>query len=232
MTAYSLIVDIAFLVIIVATVILCTKRGLFKSISGIAGTVLGFIGARVFGNQLAKPIVAISKPIFNSIFSSEKIQEAFANFAAKTAEGITNIYDFLIDSGINKATAELISGAFERMGGSIVDFSAGYADGTLTESLAENAAWAIAPVIAFILLFVVIKILVSILCRLLSANIPIIRTLNKMGGFILGCVSALLIVILLCWGIVIFAPAESVGFFSLQTLNNSIIGGFIAGLFW
>ena len=232
MTAYNWIVDIAFLAIILTTVILCTKRGLFKSISGIAGTVIGFIGARVLGEDVAKPIAAVAKPIFKSIFSSEKVQQAFANLAAKTAEGITNIYDALVESGIGESTAKLISGAFERMGGSIVDFSNHNAEGTLTESLADSAAWAISPVIAFILLFILIKLIVSLLCRLLSANIPIIRTLNKLGGFILGCVSALLIVVLLCWGIVIFAPEESVGFFSLQTLENSIIGGFITGLFW
>lgn len=232
MTNYGWIVDIAFLVIIAFTVILCTKRGLFKSISGIAGTVLGFIGARALSTQVAKPISAVIKPVFNAVFSGEKVQQAFANLAAKTAEGINGIYDSLIESGLSESLAELISGAFERMGGSIVDFSTHYAEGTLTESLAESAAWAIAPVIAFILLFIAIKILVSLLCKLLSANIPIIRTLNKMGGFILGCVSAILIVVLLCWGIIIFAPEESVGFFSVQTLKDSIIGGFVAGLFW
>jgi len=229
---YSWIVDLAFLAIIVVTIVLCTKRGLFKSISGIAGTVIGFIGARMLGSAVARPIAALINPIFKSVFNSEKVQQAFANLAAKAAEGITDIYDVLIESGLKEKTAELISGAFERMGGSIVDFASHYADGTLSESLAASAAAAIAPVIAFILLFIVIKLLVSLLCKLLSANIPVLRTLNKMGGFILGTVSALLIVVLLCWGIVIFAPEESVGFFSLQTLENSIIGGFITGIFW
>lgn len=229
---YSWIVDLAFLAIIVVTVILCTKRGLFKSISGIAGTVLGFIGARMLGATVAKPIAAVIKPAFKALFSSEKVQQAFANLAEKAAEGITDIYDVLIESGLGKKTAELISGAFERMGGSMIDFATRYAEGTLAESLANSAAAAVAPVIAFILLFIVIKLLVSLLCKLLSANIPVIRTLNRMGGFILGLVSALLIIILLCWGIVIFAPEESVGFFSLQTLEKSIIGGFITGIFW
>lgn len=229
---YSLIVDIAFLVIIAASVFLCTKRGLFKSISGIAGTVIGFIGARILGNSVALVIQKIIRPVFYKVFSSVKVQEALAKLAEKAIHGITDIKAVLMESGIKEKTAELISGAFDYMGTSLSELANIEADGTLASSLASAAADAIAPVIAFILLFIIIKIAVSLLCSLLSVNLPILRELNKLGGVILGLASGLLTVILICWGVVIFAPEQSVGVFSLQTLENSIIGGFITDIFW
>lgn len=229
---YSLIVDIIFLAIIAISITLCTKRGLFRSIAGIAGTVIGFIGARLLGSSAAVFIKQLLQPVFRRVFSSVKVQEALSRLAAKALGGIQDIQATLIDSGLKEETAELISGAFDYMGTSIGELALMESSSGLAASLAEAAADAIAPVVAFILLFIVIKLVVYLVCRLLSVNLPLLREINKLGGMILGLGSGLLMVILLCWGVVIFAPQESVGFFSMQTLYDSIIGGFITDIFW
>ena len=229
---YSLIVDAVFVVIIAVMVMLCAKRGLFKSISGIAGTVVGFIGATKLSESGAKIISKLIRPLFKEAFHTEKVQAAFADIAQRAAHGIDNLKESLLSSGLSQKTAELISGVFENMGASLSEFAELQAEGTLGETLAIRAADLLAPVLAFILLFVLIKLLVSLICRLLSANIPVVREVNRLGGGILGLISGLLIVILLCWGAVLFAPSENVGFFSLQTVENSLLGGYITDIFW
>jgi len=229
---YSLIIDTVFVIIIVVLMMLCAKRGLFKSISGIAGTVVGFIGARAFGPPASKIISDLTRPIFSRAFHTEKVQAAFANAAQRAADGIDSIKESLLSSGLSQKSADLISGVFENMGSSLSEFAALQAEGTLGEALAHRAAELLAPVLAFILLFILIKLLVVLLCRILSANIPVVREVNRLGGALLGIISGLLIVILICWGAVLFAPQENVGFFSLQTVENSLLGGYITDIFW
>ena len=232
MIHYSLIVDIVFLIVILVSIILCAKRGLFKTISGIAGTIIGFIGARMMGNSVGTVIEKLIHPILFKILSGVKVQMALSELGQKAIVGIEDIQSSLLESGLTEKTAEFISGVLDYMGASASQLAHMEADGSMAETLSNAAAEAMAPVIAFILLFVAIKVAVSLICSLFSVNLPIIREINKLGGALIGLASGLLTVVLICWGIVIFAPEQSVGFFSLQTLEHSVLGGFITDVFW
>lgn len=225
------ILDIILAAIIVVTAVLGAKRGFFKSISGIAGTVMGFIAARTFAAPAA---VFIAKPItpwFYSLFSKASTQAAFASAAENAAQGINSFCETLLASGIPKFLAELTKDALSSMSGGLSEFAAKYSDPEYIRILAEGAAAALSPIIAFILLYVAVRLLVALVCRILSGNIPVLRTVNRTAGFVLGLVSGLLIVILLCWGFRAFAP-EAGGMLSLDTLSKTIIGGFILKLLW
>ena len=79
-------------------------------------------------------------------------------------------------------------------------------------------------------LLVVIQLAVRIVCSLLSLDLPILRSVNKLGGALLGAVTGLCMVAVLCWGIMRFSPAEEVGFLNQPALLESRIGGTVCGL--
>ena len=94
------------------------------------------------------------------------------------------------------------------------------------QALAEQ----LAPVITFVVLFLVIQLAVRIVCSLLSLDLPILRSVNKLGGALLGAVTGLCMVAVLCWGIMRFSPAEEIGFLNQPALLESRIGGTVCGL--
>ena len=232
---YGLIVDIAFGAIIALSIVLCAKKGLFECISGVAGTVAGFIGARMLSGRLADVFSGFVRPMFHRVFSGAKVQQAMSDLVQRVSADITDmqsgLQQSLQESGLGEQTAELVSGVMDYINASASQLVQMESNGTLAARLADGAAEAVGPVVAFLLLFTAIKLLVSLICRLLSANIPLIREVNALGGGVLGIMSGLLTVALICWGIVLFAPAESVGFFSINTLYTSYIGRFFAILF-
>ncbi len=232
---YGLIVDIAFGAIIALSIVLCAKKGLFECISGVAGTVAGFIGARMLSGRLADVFSGFVRPMFHRVFSGAKVQQAMSDLVQRVSADITDmqsgLQQSLQESGLGEQTAELVSGVMDYINASASQLVQMESNGTLAARLADGAAEAVGPVVAFMLLFTAIKLLVSLICRLLSANIPLIREINALGGGVMGLLSGVLTVALVCWGIVLFAPAESVGFFSINTLYTSYIGRFFAILF-
>ncbi|MBR5902753.1 MAG: CvpA family protein [Clostridia bacterium] len=224
-----------FLGIMVLSVAICAKRGLFRSIGGIAGTILGYAGARYLSGSVADVFCPYVRQPFFKLFSGVKVQQALSELAQKASQGITdmqvNLHGSLQGAGLDEKTSLMIDGVVEYMGASVSDLAQMETSADMAASLADAAAQAVSPVIAFILIFIVIKFAVSLVCRLLSSDIPVIRDVDALGGVMLGLVSGVLMITLLCWGVMLFAPEETVGFLSRQTLHESYIGGFFATLF-
>ncbi len=227
----TLITDIVFVLIIIVTAVYGTRRGFFRSVSGILGTVVGFIAAKALTPSLSVYLAKPMTPWFYSLFSKTSTQSAFAKAANGAAQGIGALRDGFLKAGLPRFISGSVTGALDGMSGGMEEFVSKYSDGAYLQKLAESAAGAIAPIVTFILLYIVVRLIVALLCRILSGNIPVLKTVNRAGGLILGLLSGCLIVILLCWGYRVFAP-ETGGILSMETLKGSLIGGLVLKTFW
>lgn len=217
----SVVIDIALLAIFAASIIISASRGAFKAISGILGTVLGFVGAYRFGHIATPALEKIIRPIARRAVQS-----------AADSQGLESI----LDNSFTQELAEMFGRLVEALGlsaqaGQEIQQQAQSAGGTIVDAISDGIAAQIAPIIGFIAFFVVIKLAVSLVCRLLSIeNLPIISTINKLGGALLGAVSGLVIVVALCWGVMAFASDEDVGIVNRPNLRQSTIGGIVANI--
>ena len=94
----------------------------------------------------------------------------------------------------------------------------------------QAVSQAVAPVIAFVIGFLLCKLALWVLACVLGSHLPVVRTLNKGAGLLLGLVGGLAVVAALCVGIRAFAPQGVGGVFSLQSVEQSYIGGLVYGL--
>ena len=83
---------------------------------------------------------------------------------------------------------------------------------------------------ACVLPFIPTAIIKAVLACVLGSHLPVVRTLNKGAGLLLGLVGGLAVVAALCVGIRAFAPQGVGGVFSLQSVEQSYIGGLVYGL--
>ena len=226
------IIDAAFAVIIVFAVVIGARRGFFKSISGIAGTVLGFIGAQAFNLSVSSYAEKPAASFFAGLFEKSNIREKLLNALTNLSDKVDSVKESLSDSGMPDYIANLVDGKLKSAEISPDGFAQKCTDGTISDTIGQWAAHTIVPVITFILLFIVIKLAVSLICKLLSANIPVMKGVNRIAGGMLGTLSGLLLVVLLCCGIVLFAPEENVGYINRPVLEESIIGGVVSNLFF
>ena len=207
----SLLFDAAFVLIFVISIILAAKRGAFKAISGIAGTVAGLIGGLLFQERIAPQVESFLTPMVEKTIGNWD----FSKFMELSSETI---------SSLSQELADVIAAWQQSSGGQIPP--------ELVAGLTGEIVPRLAAVISFLVLFFAIKIAVILILRLFNDSIPVFRTLSRGLGAVLGAISGLLIVLVLCWAVLNYAPAdEAAGLINQQALRESTIGGFFCPFF-
>ena len=102
---------------------------------------------------------------------------------------------------------------------------------TLMDRLAQALTASLAPIVAWVLIFAVTKLFLQLLCAMLDWDIPFFSGLNRMAGGLLGAVAGCVTIVVLCWAVMRFAPAENLGLLSQPCLLESFTGGFLAPFF-
>lgn len=204
-----LLFDGIFAVILLVSIVLAAKKGAFKAISGIAGTLVGLVSAVLLKDAVSPWVESFLSPLVEKTvsgwdFSSLLTQDRTAPFFEKFSQLIT---DWQLSDNPDSLHTALV----EAVSGSIVP--------------------KLAAIAAFLLIFFAAKLAVTLICRLLNDDIPIIRTMSKGLGALLGAVSGLLLILVLCWAVLRFAPDDGVSFPNQQSLRDSTIGGVVCQLF-
>ena len=198
--------DVLFGCILLFCVWGTAKRGAFRAVSGIAGTVLGVILGNHFQGGLAVFIEPALRPVMESL--AEK-----ADLTRVTGLETGSVLSDLVAQGGQLS---------EKVGELYEAFLANLAD-TLTVSLS--------PILAFLIIFVLTKVAFRLVCSLLELDIPLLSGLNRMAGGLLGFLAGALIILALCWAVLRFAPAENVGLLSQHCLRQSYLGSLLYPLF-
>ena len=207
----SLLFDAAFAVIFVVSVIIATKCGAFKAISGIAGTLAGLVGGLLFQGRIAPHIESFLTPVVEKTIGSwdfSKFMELSSETLAKLPEELTQIIAAWEQSNGGQIPAELVT--------------------ALTGEIVPR----LAAILSFLAIFLCVKLVVVVVLRIFNDSIPVFRTLSHGLGAVLGAVSGLLIILVLCWAVLNYAPAdEAAGLINQQSLRESYIGQVICPFF-
>ncbi len=195
----NFIIDIIVILIFLACIFFGYKRGL----TGVIIKVLSFVLSIVISLILFKPVSAIiidHTDIYNNLSNSIKVTIQEDEKEEKTNSEKPNV---MLDS-INEKIEETEEDA--------------------TTAIANNVAEIIINIIVLVILFIVIRIILFFIRFIFSAitELPIIKQIDKLGGFIYGLLEALLIVF------VILAIISFIDIPELQlAIKTSIITSFL-----
>lgn len=198
--------DVIFTLVLIACVMISYNRGAFRALSGIAGTVGGVLLGNRHQGDLAPHLEPLLKPILQSLAQKADLTQ------------ITGLQEGSILSDLVAQSSALT----DKMGELYQ---------ALMASLAQALTDSLAPIVAFLLIFLTTKLFLQLLCALLDWDIPILSGLNRMAGGLLGAVAGCITILVLCWAVMRFAPAENLGLLSQPCLLKSFTGGFLAPLF-
>ena len=167
----NFVIDIIVILIFLACMFLGYKRGL----TGVIIKVVSFVLSIVISLILFKPISAIiidHTDIYNNLSNSIKVTIQEDEKEEKNNSEKPNV---MLDS-INEKIEETEEDA--------------------TTAIANNVAEIIINIIVLVILFIVIRIILFFIRFIFSAitELPIIKQIDKLGGFIYGLLEALLIV--------------------------------------
>ncbi len=184
----SIIIDVAICALIVLIAVRSYKKGFAAALLGLCGSLIS-----VFAAFKLSPL--LSSTAYNVLFKNRIITAV----SDRLGEGFSNVAE-----AIDKTVPSFIYRAAQSLG---VDISATTQLGE-TASLAESIeASIISPVVllilrivAIILLFAVFSFLVKLLSKLFKGlnSLPLLGSLNKLLGFLLGIISGCLFAAVIC----------------------------------
>lgn len=213
-------IDFLLVIVFVACVWMAARRGIFNALSGLLGSVAGLLGALLLTPRL-------------SGFTARLIRPFLGGMVRRAADsiGLTELLPSSVVEDTRAGFASLLQALSvpEDLWDGLAA-SAQAAGEQIADAAGQALAEQLAPVLTFVVLFLAIQLAVRIVCSLLSLDIPILRSVNRLGGALLGALTGLCMVAALCWGIMRFSPAERVGFLNQPALLESRVGGTVCGL--
>ncbi|MBQ3137103.1 MAG: CvpA family protein [Clostridia bacterium] len=216
------IADIIIIAVFVVTVIVSYKKGFFRSLFDLIGTLVSIIAARIVSSALATQgfDMFIRQPAKTTLTNTLGTAGT-TDYGAQVESAINSIPDSFSGImnliGIDKqAILEKVS-ASELAQGNLVD--------NIMENIVTPVGTAIIQFVLFVILAVVFTVVLKIAVRLLDfiiKKLPVVKSLNKGLGIVIGVIRGLLTVIIvsmLIGTVVSFIGNEEI----IDAVNNSVI---------
>lgn len=216
------IVDIIIIAVFLITVIVSYKKGFFRSLFDLVGTLLAVFAARVTSANLA--------PKGFDMFIREPAKLTLTNSLGTVG---TTDYGAQVESAIN-SIPDSLNGVMSFIGidkQAVLDkiSASDLAQGNLVDNIMENVVTpvgtAIIQFVLFVILAVAITVVLKIVVRLLDfiiKRLPLVKSVNKALGIVIGVLRGLLTVLIVSMliGVVVsFIGNESI----IEAVNNSVI---------
>lgn len=194
----ALILDLIVLVILALFVWRGAVKGFVLSLCGLVALLVGFVGAAFLARTFAPMVAGVLEPTLSGL-----IRDGLAAAGSGEGSALSDVLAVLGNMGLSE---ELLA--------SLTESAAGAATAAV-----DAAAAAISQTIAYAVLFIVGLVAVLIVWAIIShaldlvAKLPVLNSLNKTGGALIGAVKGCLLLFLVGWllhfsGKVI--PAETV----------------------
>jgi uncharacterized membrane protein required for colicin V production len=223
METLSLVIDAILILILVATILDGRRKGFFKTVLSLVATAVSVLVAYEYSSVLAEWAneVFIQKVAVNTLADSisshlnsgtQAVIEAIPDFAVKAAEA----------SGVS------ISSLISHVGSSVDSVEAA---GQIYSGIYSIVIFPVLSVLAFIVLFAITNAVLSLGIKLINNifRLPVLKSLNKTLGGVLGAVKGIVIIGILGVVLVMVSPILPEEF-SVAT-DSSIIPNIFADLF-
>jgi len=174
------------------------KKGLILTLCSLVGIFIAFFGARWTSAQFYDPVAKIIEPpIYQSILSVAEQDAEQASYSALvgSAHSLDELLDLLEESDLFTGFSRFLEEAAEK--NAIPD----RADGSAAQALAAYLAPLIAKAGLFAITFLLILLIWFLLGHILDLafKLPVLSTVNWLGGLLLGLIKAVLLVMVLIW---------------------------------
>ena len=182
----SLFADLIIAAVILLALALGAKAGLVKSLAGVVVAVCSAVGASWAARMLAAPLSAKLTPLLSERLT-EKLQSGGSGTVSASAGELLERFGFSGET-LTRLTDQ-VSQSVKTTGQTVAEAVVG----TVTHSI----AYAVVFLLAFVLLLVVLWLVVKSLE--LAARLPVIRTVDALGGGALGLIKGILLTFFAVW---------------------------------
>lgn len=180
--------DIVIAAVLLLSVLLGAHKGLVKSLAGVVILVAALVGASFIADALAEPVAAWMGPMLE-----QHIQENLTGTDTADVESMLTALQF--GGGELQKMVEDVLQTVQETGSSLLT--------AVVDSVTHSIAYAAVYVVSFLALLLALWLLVQPL-NLAATKLPVVKTVNALGGGVLGLVWGALLVFLAVWAMLRF----------------------------
>ena len=225
--------DVIFALILILMIRLGRKKGAFRIVAGMCGTLVAWVGAGIMSPNFTPLTASLVEPYARRAVerAARSMGETLLSQAGETVAvgrsgampqalqqlGLSErLHELAQKLSVQQAFVKLLEGAEGQV--SPIEL--------MTKAVVDK----IAPILTFFVLFFLIKLAINLIARFLSLDWPIVGALNRLSGGLFGALGGVLLVLALCAGILRYGSDEPAGLTSKQMLSESYVGGFVCQL--
>lgn len=190
------IMDIIAVAALLIFVIIGAREGLFRSLAGLVIVVVALVGAGMIAATLADPAAKLITPIIEKAIT-EKVDDAITEQTGKldtqrTDTGVEELMDILgLDEDVRQSIGQRAEESVRSTGASAIS--------AVVESLCRSIIYGVLYILSFLALSVLLHILAKAMDLL--TKLPVIHSLNALGGGAIGLVKGALVLFLAIWAL-------------------------------
>ncbi len=191
-----IIFDLIILAVLIAAACRGYRRGLILSLFSLLAVVVALVGAIILSNLWSPALSQYLQPKLSPSVTSA-VESVLPESTATAAD---DLFRLLEEADLPFGLEQYLPGIREDGVAAAEDASHAWVEalsGTLTEQLADSIAKNGLFILAFILILSLWKLLARALD--LAARLPVLHTLNQLGGLLIGLLRGALLLFLLGW---------------------------------
>lgn len=192
----GVIIDAVFALVLLLGAIFGAKRGLFRSLMGLATIVLALIGAVLIADLVSQPVTGALMPHVEESVGEWFRDEAEQEDPAAEAEEATAPEEEEEITGATGLLKKLLRFDLDGAVREELKKSAQEAALAAVRSLLGSVVRTLLFLVSFLLLTLALKLLTRGLDKVFS--LPVLHTLNSLGGGALGLIESALLLFLVC----------------------------------
>ena len=178
------IADIIIATVILLAVYLGGRSGLLQSLAGLIVVIASALGAAWSAKTFAEPVSAWLQPLLTEKFTDQIQSHGAASASAGDMLSIFGFNGHALTRLVESVTAQVAA-----TGKSLLE--------TVVGSVVHSVAYAAVFLVTFLVLLLVLMLLIKPLE--LATKLPGLRTLNALGGGLLGLIKGILLVFFAVW---------------------------------
>lgn len=188
--------DLLIVVLLLASALWGRRKGFVLTLCGFLALFVALIGAGVLTNLLAEPLSHLAVPFIENTLSEAmqaSMGEAYADASGALYASFDQVLGLMEQSSFLRGLAGSVSQAVEQ----------GMLDATVNaaHAVALYVAEQITRLILFPIFFVLIMLIWTALSHILDLafRLPVLSSINRFAGLLLGLARGVLLVFILCW---------------------------------
>ena len=188
----AVIIDVIVAAVLLAFLIVGMRRGLFRSVAGLAVVLAALVGANLAAGTLTPMAAGMIQPAIEKRVE-EKLETALEEKLPSEQAEESSLGELLALLGMDDDPAQ---GILESARAKIADSGA-----SVITAVAMSVAESTLHVALFLLVFLVLLIGLKLLVRLvdLTLKLPVLSTANALGGGAVGLIEGALAMFLAVW---------------------------------